>query len=587
MMKQRTHSLQTILFRYFASIIVLVLLILTVSISANFSRATRTSSYDKYQNILKQSNLQLSSAFWSFATEAAALDYNPELISSVNLALHSSNAGIRLQNRYNIQKLLVSASSYSSYIKNIYIYKEDTVFFMNDSIIPSFSTHLKEMPWLTQLLNQETDRVIIPYGQKYFIYARPFQRTLHEPSPGAIIFFFDSKFLQSCLENVEDDAETLLCVFDEDNTLLYVHNEEYRRFLSNQMEKLSSSPSGQEILLDGTSYFCTKEINEFSGWTLVSLVPTSIILKGLMPFYLQILPLVLLILGLSIYLAFILSRRISQPIEPLLKSMEQSSSGDFTFQPYQTKIQEINTLITGYDEMLHRISTLIHHIQKIEKDRRRTEMEVLQAQISPHFIYNTLNSIRWLALMQNSPKIAEIIFSFSSLLELASSHPSELITVEEELQISSHYLDIMNFRYNGMIQITWDVEPTVRQYKTLKLVIQPIVENCFCHGFSSAADRGVITISCRREENILIFNILDNGAGFSWDSRELPPSSATEGHHNIGLANVRNRIQLWFGENYGLTITSAPGKGTNVLLTQPILAEETEELYDTDYDRRG
>ncbi len=571
MLKQRTHSLQTILFRYFASIIVLILLILTLLVSANFSNAARHSSYDKYKSILQQSNLQMSSAFHSFATVAAALDYNPDLISSVNLALHSTSPGVRLQSKVNIQKLLISASSYSGYIKNIYIYKEGTVFYMNDSIIPSFSSQIENLPWLTTLLDQETEQVIIPYGERYFLYARLFQRTLHDPSPGAMIFFFDSKFLQNCLENVGDNAETLLCVFDQDNTLLYVHEEEYRPFLSEQIEEISLCTSGKEIWLDGTSYFCTKEINESSGWTLTSLVPTSVIYQGLTTLYLQILPLVLLILGFSIYLAYVLSRHISQPLEPLLRSMEQSSLGNFTFQPYQTQIKEINTLICGYHEMLHQISALIQHIQEIEKGKRKTEMEILQAQISPHFIYNTLNSIRWLALMQDSPKIADIISSFSSLLELTSSHPTELVSVDEELRIISCYLDIMNFRYNKMIQINWEVDPAVRQYKTLKLVMQPIVENCFCHGFPAAAAGGRITIICRQESELLVFDIQDNGAGFAWDSKELPPSSATEGHRSIGIANVQNRIQLWFGNSYGLTVASSPGRGTNVRITQPLL----------------
>lgn len=574
-MKRKINSLRTYLFQNFASLFVLFLIVLTFCISADFSKTVHKMNYDKYESVFQQSNQQLSLIFNDVSTLAAVLDNNPELISAVNLSLHDESQYARLKNETTVQNILVSSSYYASYVKNICLYKEGKIFSMHDSYSGFSSSQVEDASWFEDIKEGRQNHIILSTSKNMYIFVCSFQNKLHETSPGIMMIFFDSKLLKDCLDNIANDKGTIICAFDSDQTLLYSRNDSDYDFLQNHIEELIQSQSGEKLRLDKTTYLFTKETNTFSGWTLVSLVPNSITLQNLIPLYLQILPLVLLILGLSIYTTFLLSRNITRPLNPLLKSMKHSSQSDFSFQPYQTRIEEINTLIYGYDEMLHQISELIQKIQIIEKEKRKTELEILQTQISPHFIYNTLNSIRWLALMQDSPKIADVISSFSTLLQITSSHPTEFITVDEELKEVSCYLDIIKFRYNANVQIVWEVEETVRSYKTLKLIIQPLVENCFCHAFSSAPT-GTLTLRCYKKEEALVLEVEDDGIGFVCESSELPISHS-DGHHNIGLRNIHNRIKLWFGEAYGLTITSSPGHGTKVTLTEPLLTEEKEE----------
>lgn len=584
-MKKTNYSMKLFLFRTFASLIVFVLIILTLCISINFSKTIRKTSYEKYESIFQQSSQQLSNSFYNIATTAAVLNNSPELISAVNLSLHGSTQYTRLQNETLVQKLLTSASYYSAYVKNICIYKEQKTFFMHDSDLSLTPSQIENQPWFHIMYDQNKDHLIVPYGKDNYLFIQFFQKTLHESSPGLLLFVLDNQLLENCLKNIASKNEAIICAYDTNQTLLYTNLSDKSDFLKNHLNELATTTSGEKLSLDKTSYLLIKETNAFADWTLVSLVPSVFALQSLIPLYLKIVPLVLLILFFSIYLSFILSRYITKPLEPLLQSMQLSSKGNFAFELYSTKISEINTLISGYDNMLHKISRLIQQIQQIEKEKRKTELEILQAQISPHFIYNTLNSIRWLALMENSPKIAEIISSFSTLLQIINKHPTEFITVEEELTEVSCYLDIMKFRYNTTLEVLWEIEEQTRSYKTLKLIIQPLVENCFYHAFSSSEYTGKIIIRCFQKEHTLFIQVEDNGSGFSYDSNSIP-ISASDGHHNIGLANIHNRLQLWFGEEYGLALTSTPGYGTIVTLSQPILLQEKEESHDTNIDCR-
>ena len=157
------------------------------------------------------------------------------------------------------------------------------------------------------------------------------------------------------------------------------------------------------------------------------------------------------------------------------------------------------------------------------------------------------------------------------------SHPNEFILVEQELQEVTCYVDIMKFRYNAAIDILFEVQEKTKKCKTLKLLIQPLVENCFYHAFSDASDYGRIVIRAYLSEDALVYEVEDNGEGISFDGCQLPHSSE-DGVHNIGLTNINKRIQIWFGEKYGISFHSELHIGTKVIVTQPILTETAKEV---------
>lgn len=573
-MKKHELSLTGVLFLSFSGIIFFFLLLITFCVSANFSQTFRKFSNEKYERFFDQANGQLSMVFYNMSTLSAILDNSPELISAINLASRGDNTYERLQNEALVEKMLMSASNYYPYVRNIIIYKNGSRFSVKNSNIPNLSENSSVFE---ELLTGTKEHLVLSAEEMgSYLYIRAFQRTRIEPSPGILIVELQADFLNQCLASVSSDDGAVILAFDSNQSLLYTNQTTNSDFLQTQIPLLASADSGEQISLKNKSYVLTRKSNEFSGWQLVSLVPTSASARILHPIYLQIFPLFAVVLAICLLLTFLLSRLITQPFRPLLSSMRRALTGDFSFHPYTTRVTEINTLINGYFNMVTRINSQIEEMQRIEKQKRKTELEILQTQISPHFIYNTLNSIRYLALMQDSPRIAEIIGSFSSLLQLTSSHPNELIALSDELQEVSCYIDIMKFRYNASLQVRWEIQESTRKLQTLKLILQPLVENCFCHAFVQLTEEGYIIIRSRAEQGKLILEIEDNGKGFSHTGPGLPSSSGKQ-HHNIGLTNIQKRLQLWFGDEYGLKIRSLPGQGTCVTLTQPILDEKEED----------
>ncbi|HIV12385.1 MAG TPA: sensor histidine kinase [Candidatus Pullilachnospira stercoravium] len=573
-MKKRKFSMTGILFLSFSGMIFFFLLLITFCVSANFSQTFRESSNEKYENLFDQANGQLSMVFYNMSTLSAVLDNSPELISAINLSSRGNNTYERLQNEALAQKMLMSASNYYPYIRNITILKNGNRFSMTSSDLPPIPELSEDSSVFEALISGEKEHLVLSAEDSgSYLYIRAFQRTRIEPSPGILIVELQADFLNQCLESVASDDGAVILAFDAKQQLLYTNRTDDSDFLQEQIPLLASTASGEQVSLGKESYLLTRKTNAFSDWTLVSLVPASASARILYPIYLQILPLFAAVLAVCLLLTFLLSRLITHPFRPLLSSMRRALTGDFSFRPYATRVTEIDTLISGYSRMVARINSQIEEIQRIEKEKRKTELEILQTQISPHFIYNTLNSIRYLALMQDSPRIAEIIGSFSSLLQLTSSHPNELILLSDELQEVSCYIDIMKFRYNAPLRIRWEIQENTRQLKTLKLILQPLVENCFCHAFPQPTDEGQIIIRSRTGQGQLILEIEDNGKGFSHTGPGLPASSGNR-HHNIGLTNIQKRIRLWFGDGCGLTIRSLPGQGTLVTLTQPILEEQ-------------
>lgn len=576
-MHKKTYSLMKILFTSASGIIILILATVSISITTYFTDIFHQMSTTKYEEVFEKANEQLSMIFYDVATLGSILENNSELTGAVNLSTSHPNQFTRLQNESKVQQLLATSSNYYKYIRNIYLYKNDNVYFIHDSFSPINYSAVMEERWFQDVQEGKKDQVILTYDENYFIYAQSYCKTLISKSPGVLLVLLDASLLQNCLENINGNNGVIISAFDSKNTLLYTQNTSKQDLLENHLTNLNAYDTGAHIKLKNTTYILAKQINPFTNWTLVSLTPKDATKKDLYPIYHQIVLIVLIALLISMVLTFFLSRVFTRSFKPLIRSMERSAKGDFTFDPYTSQVAEINVLIDGYDDMLHRISDLISRMKNIEEEKRKTELEILQAQINPHFTYNTLNSIRWLALMQDSPQIAEMISSFSTLLQITSSHPNEFILVDQELQEVSCYVDIMKFRYNASIDILFEVQEQTRRCKTLKLLIQPLVENCFYHAFSDATDYGRIVIRAYLSADALIYEVEDNGEGISFEGCQLPLSTA-EGIHNIGLTNINKRIQLWFGEKYGISFHSELHIGTKVIVTQPIQTETAKEV---------
>ncbi|MFC4601809.1 cache domain-containing sensor histidine kinase [Cohnella hongkongensis] len=286
----------------------------------------------------------------------------------------------------------------------------------------------------------------------------------------------------------------------------------------------------------------------------------------------------------SIVTAYAMASSVSSPLKAMVKAMKQIHIGNLSTRiKRQNRKDEIGSLQYHFNDMVERIEELVRAVYQEQNNKRIAEVKALEAQINPHFLYNTLDAIKWTALFQKANHAAEMARLLSRLLHISIGKGSDTVLVQEEIEHVECYMGIQNLRAAGRIDVQYDIADEVKLYRTPKVILQPIVENAVLHGFADQTEGGVITIRCWQEGSRLLFEIKDNGQGFEQalygpgehDLGELPKGASFLG---VGLSNVEERIKLICGEDYGLDIASSPGEGTAVVITLPVMKGESSRV---------
>ena len=219
---------------------------------------------------------------------------------------------------------------------------------------------------------------------------------------------------------------------------------------------------------------------------------------------------------------------------------------------------------------------LMEEVRQEEISLRKTELKALQAQINPHFLYNTLDAIAWMCEAGRNEDAVEMVNALARLFRISISRGHELIPIEKELQHAQSYLHIQNFRYKNQFRYQFDVDEACLSYYCNKITLQPIIENAIYHGMDRMVDEGMIRISIHQSEDKIIFTVEDNGVGMEPEQIEVIFRRKPDGKSGIGIKNVNDRLKIWFGDAYGITIESVPDEGTKVTVRMPKVREEVE-----------
>lgn len=267
----------------------------------------------------------------------------------------------------------------------------------------------------------------------------------------------------------------------------------------------------------------------------------------------------------SVLIAVFIATGITRPLYSLNQKMKKVGEGNLDIKIDDAK-GEVGQIAATARKMLNDIKLLIDRIYAAEKEKRDAEMLALQSQINPHFLYNTLNSIKWLAHMQGASAIEDSVASLSSMLSFAAKNDEDFIPVSEEVQFVRDYLNIMNLRYYNKFTVSYNIDPEVYLFKTLKFLLQPVIENAILHGFESIGRKGFLNVSIQHTGNKIVFEVCDDGNGIEEDVLktilEKEDKKPYKKFNSIGLYNIRKRLALHFGEGFGLFIQSTAGKGT-------------------------
>lgn len=339
------------------------------------------------------------------------------------------------------------------------------------------------------------------------------------------------------------------------------------KVIENYVSKLGDL-NGEEVLLSA------KRI-EKADWVMISVSPINDLNKELMSFN-RIMMIVLFgCMLLALVTALFLSGNISRPIQKLVKAIPNIKEGRLDMKIDYKRKDEFTYLIESYKNMLEEIKELIDRLYVSEIVKKDAELKALQAQINPHFLYNTLESVNSMAKLKGVDEISKIVISLSELLRVSISNPAETITIEQEVAYLKRYLHIQEVRFFDRFESLLEVDEALVQYRILKLILQPLVENCLVHGIEDMEEPGLITISIKDKGEFLEISVSDNGLGMDEDElRNLYRHIRGEGSLSKvkggdGVKNVNDRLRLHYGEVSALRIDSSKGRGTTVMFAIP------------------
>ncbi|MGG6314536.1 sensor histidine kinase [Paenibacillus macerans] len=342
------------------------------------------------------------------------------------------------------------------------------------------------------------------------------------------------------------------------------------------------SNEGKNITIGGQEFIEVKQSSERTGWTLVFFTPISYVTSGISALRTAVLASGAIGVLLFLIMSLLLSTMITRPMFKLIKAMRGARFGVLQPNPMFSKTMEINELNNSYNQMVDNMNELIRVVYEKEILQSRTELKALQAQINPHFLFNTLEAFYWSLEDKGEEELANLVVGMSGLFRyiISSSNQDEWVTVEDELEHVERYLQLMDIRLAD--RLTWSIDAgDFRPVKIPKLLIQPLVENAILHGVENQVGQGKVTVSVQASdrEGYVKITVRDNGPGMDEETlrglkqaMEGGPAVSSKGT-GVGIVNVQRRLRLYFdevqGEKHGLEVMSRPGEGTAVSFEIP------------------
>ena len=275
--------------------------------------------------------------------------------------------------------------------------------------------------------------------------------------------------------------------------------------------------------------------------------------------------------------SIVISRVLSRPLKGLSRAMRQfeKNADTFTYAPVGGA-REVQELSESFSHMVVKIQHLMETVRREEINLRKTELKALQAQINPHFLYNTLDSIAWMCEQGRNDEAVQMVNALAQLFRISISRGHELIPIRSELRHAESYLKIQKHRYKNQFSYRFDVDESCLDFLCNKITLQPIIENAIYHGINGLVDEGEIVITLRAEGQDVVLTEADNCVGMEEDQIQAFLRKECSDHTGIGIKNVNDRLKIYFGEGYGITIDSEPDVGTTVTIRMPQVREEGE-----------
>ncbi|WP_338594796.1 sensor histidine kinase [Paenibacillus sp. Y5S-9] len=382
---------------------------------------------------------------------------------------------------------------------------------------------------------------------------------------GVIVVSIDIKFIEIVNRNLQEGLRSRFMIVDEDDKIVYNVNE---RLIGTLFRDNVRPPESLNVVV-------TSPLSQ-QKWTTYLYMPLDELTADGKILGRNLVTLAIVIVLFAAVISIFLSHVITTPIKKLLRNIALVEKGQFEqVEPIGSR-DEIGHLSIRFNRMSHELKRMVERMQQEEIEKAKAEMRALHDQIKPHFLYNTLGSVKWIASMQQADKIVEMTDALISMLRYATKSDGTLVTIREELDNITNYVTIQNVRYYDCIQMRYEIEDRLLDYRMPKMILQPIVENAIFHGLAELEEDGIITIRIQSQLNKVVIQVCDNGVGMDHHTMQNlmeEKSGAGTGTNGIGLHNVQRRIQLHFGKPYGIQVESKIGEGTIFSILLPAIIE--------------
>lgn len=353
------------------------------------------------------------------------------------------------------------------------------------------------------------------------------------------------------------------------------------RVKENNLVAAGYDDGSREEVFNGTRQTVVTKTVGYTGWKLVGVIKGTGISLNMLKTRLFIVFVILLIIFIVILINSYISFRVTNPIRELEKSVKALEEGNLDADIYMGGSYEVQHLGKSVQDMKFRIKGLMQDIVNEHEEKRKSEFDSLQAQINPHFLYNTLDIIVWQIENEKQSEAVHTVTALARFFRLSLGKGKNIVTVKDEIDHVKNYLMIQHMRFKNKFDYEFDIAEDVLELPSLKLMLQPLVENAIYHGMEFMDGDGMIMVKAWRKEDELYLSVADNGLGMTEDKVEMIlTGKSTSGNgrgSGIGVKNVNERIKLYFGEAYGLTIDSEPDEGTTVIIHLPA-KDEKESL---------
>lgn len=465
-------------------------------------------------------------------------------------------------------------------IANIFIVTEDDRIISNDgSLTLNDNIALKEQEWYNKAMN--SDQLVVSTSRIQNMISGEYNwviscsSSLLDPKTGeklgVLLIDLNFKFIDDLCSGIKLGNKGYLFILDEQGDLVYHPKQQliYSSLYEEPIDELLKVTDGNILIKFKNKKAKQYTISsvDFAGWRIIGAVYVEDLLAYSAPLQRYFILSAFIAIIFTVILTLYISKQILNPLKELLSGMRQMKKGDFSIQVPVDSENEIARLGHSFNSMARKTNELIIQIRHEQEQKRKNELKALQAQINPHFLYNTLDSIIWMAELKDYKSVKLMTSALAKLFRIGISKGREVIPIREEMEHIKNYLKIQEMRYSEQLDYDIFIEESIYEFGTVKLILQPIVENAIYHGVKYKQEVGHITIKGLSQEEDILFIIEDDGVGMT--EEQLAQVMNKESKSGVGMSNVDERIRLYFGEDYGIQIESEMDEGTRVTIRIP------------------